>query len=202
MNDSTDVDFWFDPICPWSWQTSRWLLEVRRQRPVTVRWHVMSLAVLQDNPRLPRAYRQMLAEARGPARVCAAARAEHGDEVLGPLYTSLGTRFHERGLPQDRSTVETALRECGLPTRLADALTSHAHEEALLISHKAAVTLAGDDVGTPVLALDGPPGTGQVAFFGPVVTPVPRGEDAVRLWHGLTMMAATPGFYELKRSRG
>ncbi|WP_438292924.1 mycothiol-dependent nitroreductase Rv2466c family protein [Streptomyces sp. HUAS TT7] len=202
MSGPAVVDFWFDPICPWSWQTSRWLLEVRQLRPVTARWHVMSLAVLQDDPRLPHSHRQMLAEARGPARVCAAARAEHGDDVLGALYTALGERFHERGMPQDRATVEDALRETGLPAHLADALTSRTHEGALLLSHKAAIALAGDDVGTPVLALDGPARTGRVAFFGPVVTPVPRGEDAARLWDGLALMAATPGFYELKRSRG
>ncbi|MBT2405515.1 MULTISPECIES: DsbA family protein [unclassified Streptomyces] len=195
------VDFWFDPICPWSWQTSRWMLEVVRLRPVTPRWHVMSLAVLQDNPRLPRAYREMLLEARGPARVCAAARAEHGDEVLGRLYTALGTRFHERGLPQSREVVEDALREAGLPARLSDALSSRTYEEALLLSHKAAVALVGDEAGTPVLALEGPPGTGQAAFFGPVVTPVPRGEDAARLWDGVVLVASTPGFYEIKRSR-
>lgn len=195
------VDFWFDPICPWSWQTSRWMLEVQQLRPVTPRWHVMSLAVLQDNPRLPRAYREMLLEARGPARVCAAARAEHGDEVLGRLYTALGTRFHERGLPQSRQVVEEALREAGLPARLSDALSSRTYEDALLLSHKAAVALVGDEVGTPVLALEGPPGTSQTAFFGPVVTPVPRGEDAARLWDGVVLVASTPGFYEIKRSR-
>lgn len=195
------ADFWFDPVCPWSWMTSRWMHEVEGVRPVTTRWHVMSLAILQDNPRLPRAYRQMLLDARGPARVCVAAAHEHGDEVLGPLYTALGTRFHNRGLPHTRAVVEDALRETGLPAGLAEHLTAQTYDSALYDSHKAAVALVGDDVGTPVIALDGPSVPDRTAFFGPVVSPTPHGEAAGRLWDGVVLVASTPGFSELKRTR-
>ncbi|MFE1315021.1 DsbA family protein [Streptomyces sp. NPDC058755] len=196
------VDFWFDPICPWSWMTSRWILEVEQVRPVRTRWHVMSLAVLQENPRLPRAYRQMLLDAQGPARVCAAVQQEYGAELVGPLYTALGSRFHQRGLPQNREVVEEALAEVGLPPSFADHLTLLKHDHALRQSHRAAVALVGDDVGTPVIALEGPgEGGQQVAFFGPVVTPTPRGEAAGSLWDGVVLVSATPGFSELKRTR-
>ncbi|MFD5795915.1 disulfide bond formation protein DsbA [Streptomyces diastatochromogenes] len=196
------VDFWFDPICPWSWMTSRWILEVEQVRPVWTRWHVMSLAILQENPRLPRAYQQMLLDAQGPARVCAAAQQEYGAELVGPLYTALGSRFHQRGLPQNREVVEDALAEVGLPLSLADHLTLLKHDKALRQSHRAAVALVGDDVGTPVIALESPDEGGQqVAFFGPVVTPTPRGEAAGSLWDGVVLVSATPGFSELKRTR-
>ncbi|MFI6049842.1 DsbA family protein [Streptomyces violascens] len=201
MTEHRTADFWFDPVCPWSWMTSRWILEVERVRPVTVQWHVMSLALLQENPRLPRAYQQMLLEARGPARVCVAARLEHGDEVLGPLYTALGTRLHTRGLPATRELVEDALREVRLPASLADELDATTYESALRQSHKAAVTQVGDDVGTPVIAVDGAEPGDRAAFFGPVVSPTPRGEAAGRLWDGVLLVAGTPGFTELKRTR-
>lgn len=195
------ADFWFDPVCPWSWMTSRWMLEVERVRPVTTRWHVMSLALLQENPRLPRAYQQLLLEARGPGRVCVAAQLEYGDDVVGPLYTALGTRLHDRGLPASRELVEDALREVGLPVALAGELDSTTYESALRESHKAAIALVGDDVGTPVIAVDGPRAGEQAAFFGPVVSPTPRGEAAGRLWDGVILVASTPGFSELKRTR-
>ncbi|WP_327354391.1 mycothiol-dependent nitroreductase Rv2466c family protein [Streptomyces sp. NBC_01304] len=198
------VDFWFDPVCPWSWLTSRWLLEVVKVRPVEPRWRVMSLAILQANGRLPREYRAMLSEARGPARVCVAVAAEHGDRAVPALYTALGRRFHEQGLPQTREVVEDALHEAGLPAGPAEALHSRTYDAALEASHKAAVDLAGDDIGTPVLGFGGlreGGGGRRAGFFGPVVNPVPRGEEAARLWDGVALLAATPGFYELKRSR-
>ncbi|MBF9070779.1 mycothiol-dependent nitroreductase Rv2466c family protein [Streptacidiphilus fuscans] len=197
------AEFWFDPICPWSWQTSRWILEVERLRPITIHWNVMSLALLQDSPRLPQAYRQSLFEARALARVCVAAQAEHGDKVLGPLYTALGTRLHDRRVQPTVAMVSSALRQAGLPQALADALESAEYEEALRASHGTAVALAGEGLGTPVIALHAPEDSGAapVAFFGPVVSPVPRGEAAARLWDGLALVASVPGFTELKRTR-
>ncbi|MEU9131023.1 DsbA family protein [Kitasatospora sp. NPDC048540] len=195
------ADFWFDPICPWAWMTSRWMLEVEQLRPVDTKWHVMSLSVLNENrDELPQQYKDLLAKGWGPVRVLIAAAQLHGDKVLGPLYTELGTRFHNQGLPNERATIEAALVAAGLPAELADAADTDAYDEALRASHQEGISLVGEDVGTPVIAVDGPDGD-RVAFFGPVVTPTPRGEAAARLWDGTILVASTPGFYEIKRTR-
>jgi protein-disulfide isomerase-like protein with CxxC motif len=191
----TPVDFWFDPICPWAWLTSRWVLEVQQVRAVDVRWHVMSLAYLNQDRDLPADYRTLMDEAWGPVRVVMAAAQAHGDGVTLPLYTALGNRFHLDQRPKDRATVEDALAEVGLPRDLADAMTSTAYDDALRKSHHAGMDQVGFEVGTPVIAVEG------VAFFGPVVTPSPRGEAAGRLWDGVVLVAGTDGFFELKRSR-
>ncbi|MGP3969005.1 DsbA family oxidoreductase [Streptomyces sp. 6N223] len=198
----TPADFWFDPLCPWAWMTSRWMLEVEKQRPVRVRWHVMSLAVLNEDriDELPEEYAEAMRQAWGPVRVCVAAEQEHGGEVLGPLYTALGTRFHNRGRDKSRETIAEALAEAGLPTALADAADSDRYDTELRASHKSGIDLVGQDVGTPVIAVPGADGE-QIAFFGPVVTPAPRGEAAARLWDGTLMVASTPGFFEIKRTR-
>ncbi|MFG2911054.1 DsbA family protein [Kitasatospora sp. NPDC048286] len=194
------ADFWFDPACPWAWMTSRWLTEVQQLRPVDVHWHVMSLSVLNEHRDLPESYRELLDNAWGAVRVCIAAEQQHGPEVLGRLYTELGLRFHNQGLPQNRETVEAALVAAGLPVELADAADTDAYDEALRASHKEGIGLVGEDVGTPVIAVEGVDGE-RVAFFGPVVTPAPKGEAAARLWDGTLLVASTPGFYEIKRSR-
>ncbi|MFI2188225.1 DsbA family protein [Streptomyces sioyaensis] len=198
----TPADFWFDPLCPWAWMTSRWMLEVEKVRPVEVRWHVMSLAVLNEDKldELPENYRELLATAWGPVRVCIAAEEQHGSEVLGPLYTALGTRLHNRGLDRTRETLIDALEEAGLPAGLADAADSDAYDAQLRASHKEGIDLVGQEVGTPVIAVPGHDGE-QLAFFGPVVTPAPKGEEAAKLWDGTLMVASIPGFYEIKRTR-
>jgi protein-disulfide isomerase-like protein with CxxC motif len=192
----TPVDFWFDPVCPWAWIASRWLLEVQKVRPVAPRWHVMSLAVLnEDKEDLPEGYRELLAQAWGPVRVAIAAEQKFGPDVLLPLYTALGTRFHLEQAPKDRATVEAALAEAGLPADLADAMGDSSYDEALRASHHDGMDRVGYEVGTPVLSVNG------VSFFGPVVSPIPRGDDAARLWDGVLAVAGTNGFFELKRSR-
>ncbi|WTJ79496.1 disulfide bond formation protein DsbA [Kitasatospora sp. NBC_01539] len=180
--------------------TSRWMLEVEQVRPVDTRWHVMSLSVLNEGRDLPEKYRELLDQGWGPVRVLIAAAQAHGDKVLGRLYTELGLRFHNQGLPNERATIEAALEAAGLPVELADAADTDAYDEALRASHREGITLVGEDVGTPVIAVDGPDGD-RVAFFGPVVTPAPRGEAAARLWDGTVLVASTPGFYEIKRTR-
>ncbi|MFJ8253937.1 DsbA family protein [Streptomyces sp. NPDC094466] len=199
----TPVDFWFDPLCPWAWMTSRWMLEVEKVRDVEVRWHVMSLAVLNEDKldELPEEYRDMLEnQAWGPVRVVIAARQLHGDAVVGPLYTALGTRFHNNGEGPTREAVAAALKDVGLPADLADYADSDRYDTELRASHQEGIDKVGQEVGTPVIAVPGADGE-QVAFFGPVVTPAPKGEEAAKLWDGTLLVASIPGFYEIKRTR-
>jgi 2-hydroxychromene-2-carboxylate isomerase len=190
------VDFWFDPVCPWAWIASRWMLEVEKVRPVKTKWHVMSLAVLNEGRRdLSEEYRALLQRAWGPARVCVAAEHKFGDEILSPLYTALGNRLHIEKRRGDPEVIPESLIECGLPPELAEIADSDEFDDELRRSHHEGMDPVGYDVGTPVIHVGG------VAFFGPVVTPRPKGEDAGKLWDGVLLVAGTPGFYELKRSR-
>jgi hypothetical protein len=191
---------WFDPVCPWAWLTSRWLLEVETVRPVDVRFNVMSLAILNSGRDLPPDYQELMERAWGPVRVCMAAAESAGPEVLRDLYTALGTRIHLRKYELDEKLYIEALREVGLDPALADAAASHAWDDALRASHEAGMKPVGLDVGTPVIHAPGPAGA-RVAFFGPVITPAPKGETAGNLWDGVLLVAGTPGFYELKRTR-
>ena len=189
------ADFWFDPACPWAWMSSRWIKHVAEVRPVVPTFHVMSLAVLNDGRELSEDYQALMAKAWGPVRVCIAAEAIHGNEVLDRLYTALGTRIHIEGGEINRQLIEKALIDADLPLELADAAESTEWDERLQTSHHDGMDRVGMDVGTPVISVNG------ISFFGPVVTPAPRGEDAGRLWDGVVLVAGTPGFYELKRSR-
>ena len=185
-----DVQFWFDPLCPWAWITSRWMLEVQQVRPVAVDWRIMSLAYLNlvqhEGKGLSEEYLQRMQRAWGPVRVCAAAALDGGREVLGPLYTAIGTRFHQEKAERDKATVEAAL---------AEAYDSTEYDDALRASHEEGIERVGYDVGTPIITV------GDLSIFGPVVSPIPRGEAAARLWDGLVLIAGTDGFFELKRSR-
>lgn len=191
----TKVDFWFDPVCPFAWLTSRWILEVEAVRDIEVSWHVMSLAYLNQDKDIPDGYRARLEPAWGPVRVCIAAEQAHGSEVLLPLYTAMGNQLHLLQRPIDRELVEKAVAEVGLPLSLADAMDSTEFDDALKRSHHSGMDQVGEEVGTPVIALEGS------AFFGPVITKVPRGEEAGRLWDGVVAVAKYPFFFELKRSR-
>ncbi|MEU1020343.1 DsbA family protein [Streptomyces sp. NPDC005900] len=190
------VDFWFDPVCPYTWITSRWLREVEGVRDVSVRWRVMSLAVLNEgresDPEDPEGrYGEYL---RAHGRVCAAVREQHGNTALGRYFDALGRHIHER---RDWSGTTAALAEAGLPAALAAAATTTEYDAAVRASHQEGIALVGEDVGTPVLAVDG-----VGALFGPVVSPAPRGEAAGRLWDGVVLMAGVESFYEFKRDYG
>lgn len=187
-------------MCPWAWITSRWMTEVSRVRDIDITWSVMSLAVLNEGRDLPPEYVDMLKIAWGPVRVCIAAREAHGEAVLAPLYTALGTRLHVEGRTDYEKIITESVADAGLEPSLAAAAYDPAFDTALRASHQRAIDLVGDEVGTPVIALPGPDGA-PVAYFGPVITPAPMGEDAARLWDGLVLLAGTRGFYELKRSR-
>lgn len=201
MTTSPTVDIWVDPVCPFAWLTSRWLLDVERQRPMTLSFHIMSLSVLNDGrDQISDFYRDLVGGAWGPVRVAIAAEHHHGNSAVRDLYNALGVRIHQHDRRADRDLILEALAEVGLPAALADAADSSDHDDLLRASHHRGMDPVGEEVGTPVIHVrDDKDRT--VAFFGPVVTPFPRGEAALRLWDGVVQIAGLDEFFELKRSR-
>ena len=194
-NAANKADFWFDPLCPFAWITSRWIGEVEDVRDISTEWHVMSLSVLNEGRDLDPKYREAMDNGWGPVRVIIAAQEQHGDHVVKPLYDAMGTQIHDGGEKDFSIVISKALAECGLPGELALAAESDAFDPQLRASHEQGISLVGQDVGTPVVAFNG------TAFFGPVLTRIPRGEEAGRLWDATVTLASYPHFFEIKRSR-
>jgi 2-hydroxychromene-2-carboxylate isomerase len=190
------ADFWFDPRCPWAWITSRWILEVAKVRAIEVNWHVMSLGYLNEGRDVSPDYARLLADSWGPVRVITAARELHGEQYVKTLYDAMGDRIHLRGQKGDiQGVIRESLEEVGLPASLAEYAGSTEFDDALKQSHHAGMDQVGMEVGTPVIAVGGH------AFFGPVITPAPKGEEAGRLWDAVVTLASYDGFFELKRTR-
>ena len=183
---TTKAEFWFDPSCPWAWITSRWILEVQAQRDIEVKWNIFSLAVLNEGRELKPEYRERIDKTWGPVRVIAAAKKKNGYEVVLPLYTEIGTLFHPGAKPVAKETISEALQNQKLDSSLIDFYDTNDFDQDLRDSTKAGLDLVGDDVGTPIISIEG------VAFFGPVLTPAPKGSEALKLWDGVVAAASLP----------
>ena len=192
---TTTVDFWFDPTCPWAWMTSRWMLEVEKVRDVKTVFHVMSLSVLNDGRDLPEDYLAHMKDAWLPARAALLVEQRHGSEKLRDFYTEIGTRFHLRQEPKTPDVVRAALAAVGADEEIADLAQTDAFDDDLRRSHHEGMDPVGDEVGTPVLRING------MSLFGPVISPAPKGEEAGSLFDGVEKVTAYPGFFELKRTR-
>jgi 2-hydroxychromene-2-carboxylate isomerase len=195
VTNSGSADFWFDPRCPFAWITSRWILEVERVRDIDVSWHVLSLSYLNEKKDVSEDYRRGLADGWGPVRVLMAAQEHVGQQALLPLYTAMGEHIHTQGEGSSRESVAAALADAGLAAELIEAWDDASYDEAIKKSHHAGMDQVGDDVGTPTIAFDG------AAFFGPVLSSIPRGEDAGRIWDATVTLSSYPTFFELKRTR-
>ncbi|HEV7166538.1 MAG TPA: disulfide bond formation protein DsbA [Micrococcaceae bacterium] len=190
------ADFWFDPLCPFAWVTSRWIGEVEKVRDISVDWHVMSLSVLNEGREgLSEKYASLMERGWGPVRVIIAAQQLHGDQVVKPLYDAMGDQIHNQGVDDLTEVVSKALAQVGLPAELAEYAGKDSYDAQLRASHESGISQVGQEVGTPIVSFNG------TAFFGPVITRIPRGDEAGRLWDASVALAGFPYFFEIKRTR-
>lgn len=203
----SDVDFFWDPVCPWAWITSRWVVEVQQQRRYTVRWRPISLMMINahrtDDWYTPQ-YRAGHRAGTECLRVADAVDRAEGNDAVGRLYTEIGTRFHNQGRRDEYLTDREAflaevLAAAGLDGAYAAHADDTAHDPHLRAETDLAFARAGNDVGTPIITF-GPDTPGEASFFGPVIARIPRGDDALRLWDAVEVIATTSGMAELKRS--
>ena len=195
MNDRQAVDFWYDVTCPFAWITSRWIQEVEQVRPIQVSWRPMSLTILNEGRDIPEDYAEAMKRAWVFARAVAAVVFGGYEDLSGGLYTELGVRIHNEGRRDAEQIIAEAYEALNLPTELNERGQAGEFDEALKASHDAGIGLVGDEVGTPIVSFN------NVAFFGPVMTRIPRGEEAGEIFDGAVALAKYPYFYELKRSR-
>jgi len=195
MSEKVKVDIWFDPICPFAWITSRWILETAKVRDIDPQWNVMSLSYLNKDLEVDEAHADAFGKAWGPVRVVAAIMAQHGNDATLRFYNAIGERVHIKKEKVSDELIAAALAEAGLPAELLAIAHDESWDAPMIASHQRAIDLVGNDVGTPVVALNG------VGYFGPVISPAPKGEDAGRLWDGLSAIMSVPGFFELKKAR-
>ena len=193
------VDFYWDPVCPWCWITSRWMIDVGHQKQIRVNWKLFSLKIINAERDIPEPYKTLHEMGLKALRVAAAVRKSYGNDGLAHIYTLMGTYHHhdeeDIDTPED---LEKILQIGGYPTRLANAATDPAWDNLIRADMDQALAKVGKDVGVPLIVLDGGDGPG---FFGPVCSPAPTGKAAVALWDAIIIAGRTPGFYELKRTR-
>jgi hypothetical protein len=192
---TTKAEFWFDPMCPWAFITSRWILEVEKVRDIEVSWNLFSLPHLNKDREMPEKYKAIFANSWACARIIKSVEKDFGKEKTLPLYSAISTRIHVLKETVSKDLLSNSLNEVGLDLKYLAEMENSKWDTQIIESHERGIKLVGDDVGTPIIAVNG------VGFFGPVISPAPKGEEAGKLWDGISIAAAYPGFFELKRSR-
>jgi 2-hydroxychromene-2-carboxylate isomerase len=190
------ITFYFDPACPFTWRTSRWVRDIAARRGERVDWRFLSLAVLNEGKDLPEQFRPVIAWSRSAHRVLAAADQRYGQDAVDRLYSAVGRRIHYEDAAKDTATLAAAIAEAELPADLIGTADDPSFDKVVRASHDEAQARVGTETGSPVTAIDDGP-----AFFGPVVSPVPEGDDADRLLEAIRLLSTVPQFSEVKRSR-
>jgi predicted DsbA family dithiol-disulfide isomerase len=192
---TTKAEFWFDPMCPWAFITSRWILEVEKVRDIEVSWNIFSLPHLNKDREMSDKYVAIFANSWSCARVIKAVENQFGKEKTLPLYTAISTRIHVQKESVSTDLLMDALKEIGIDTKIVQEMNNSDWDKEIIESHERGIKIVGNDVGTPIIAING------IGFFGPVISPAPKGEEAGKLWDGVVLSGSYPGFFEIKRSR-